>query len=595
MGAGLIGSAYKLNKLKRKLRKSRHQAGAAASFGSRSHLTPIQNGEGKPEAQHAANLQRLIDLIVASDQGPSEDSFKLVVERAQQHESAISRLDRWLGYQGLGEPTPGAKALKGMRFLKASLALLGMLSGVGLVAAVLGLDSGAQVNVLWFVGLVILQASISIATFIVYSRGAGSLPILGEIIDHIPNVIGKQSLEFLLSKGPLSDERLTELRKPFLFFCLQYFSLAFSVSALLALLSYIAMQDIGFGWSTTLSISPSSLNKFTELMAFPWAWIWSAAKPSLEVIQATQFFSADRFLSSASPLGAGWWPFLCMSWLFYAVLPRIVLWLLARRKWKVCSGSALLRHPLYSSTVDRLFFDHQLAIDRAVHVLSGTLVQMAAHVERSVSSGNEAVDLDGLKNRWQTSLLKFEQNAVDQLSDIFFKSPIRVGDPSLPDPEALFSPKAWMHYGLPKRESIAMGAAVGAGLGLVVDSGTGFATLGAASISGAVAGATIGGRYKVIEPNITNKGEAQIGPAGRSRTFCFALVGRLMDVLKAFLACNKKEFGGPSLDGRWSDAASLREKYELAKLFESVAKKDKIDVQKNIEDFLSKLVQRMLG
>lgn len=590
----MIGSAYKLKRQIKKLSVSQYLRRATVSSDSQAHLSTFQVTADNLEGPRSDNLRRLIDLLVANDKGPSEDSFKRVVEIAKKDDSAISRLDCWLELQGLGGQSPGAVALKGMRFLKACLAILGALSGAGIIAALLKLESGAQVNILWFLALALLQAIISMTTFVFLARGTGSLPILGEIIDHLPSIVGKTKLAFLLHQGPLNDDRLVTLRKPFLFFCIQYFNFAFSVSALLTLLSYIAMQDIGFGWSTTLSVPPSTLHAFTAAIATPWAWAWSGAAPTLETIQATQYFSANQMLTSASPLGSHWWSFLWMSWLVYAVLPRLVLWLLARHKWRTCSESALFKHPLYSSTIQKLFFNYRLAIDRAIHVLSEMIARMAEHVETASSSENETIDPVELKIRWQNSLLEFERGAIDQLLEIFFTSPISAGDSSLPDPESLFSVEAWTQDGLSRKESALIGAAAGAGLGMLIDSGSGFLTFGAGSISGAIAGAALSGRPKPIEPKFTGKGEAKIGPAGENGGLCFALVGRSMNILKAFLARGKHEHDSPLLDGKWQDFTSFGERHKLAGIFREIAQNGRVEGQKEIEKFISNLANKMI-
>jgi len=56
---------------------------------------------------------------------------------------------------------------------------------------------------------------------------------------------------------------------------------------------------------------------------------------------------------SAAALG-GWWPFLAASMICYGVLPRLVLWAVARRRLRASLDEALERTPGYASLVDRL-------------------------------------------------------------------------------------------------------------------------------------------------------------------------------------------------------------------------------------------------
>jgi len=115
---------------------------------------------------------------------------------------------------------------------------------------------------------------------------------------------------------------------------LQRFSLLFSMGLLMALLGVVVVKDIAFGWSSTLNVSAEEFHALLQMIALPWqAWIPSAV-PSLELVEMSHYFRLGEHLNSemihhADKLGA-WWKFLAMSTLVYAVLLRLLFWLLVR-------------------------------------------------------------------------------------------------------------------------------------------------------------------------------------------------------------------------------------------------------------------------
>ena len=103
---------------------------------------------------------------------------------------------------------------------------------------------------------------------------------------------------------------------------------AFGVGALVATLAFVVFTDLAFGWSTTLDVSASAVHRWTRVLAAPWASIWPAANPSLELVEATRFFHValeDRIHAVDPIVYGGWWPFLVMSILSCAVLPRALM------------------------------------------------------------------------------------------------------------------------------------------------------------------------------------------------------------------------------------------------------------------------------
>ena len=115
----------------------------------------------------------------------------------------------------------------------------------------------------------------------------------------------------------------------------QLIALAFSAGLLISLLWTVATEDIAFAWSTTLDISPERFHALLHALAFPWREWLPSAVPSLELVTQSHYFRLGGTLRSemvahASMLGL-WWKFLAVSVLFYAVMPRILLYFISKK------------------------------------------------------------------------------------------------------------------------------------------------------------------------------------------------------------------------------------------------------------------------
>ncbi len=114
--------------------------------------------------------------------------------------------------------------------------------------------------------------------------------------------------------------------------------LLFSVGGFFSLILKILLTDIYFGWDFLFNFSPGFIAFFTDLFSLPWSWIWKSAQPSLELISNTQLIemSSDylqKIQSTREKAGIGdWRAFFVASYLFYAFVPRFVLWAYHFRK-----------------------------------------------------------------------------------------------------------------------------------------------------------------------------------------------------------------------------------------------------------------------
>jgi hypothetical protein len=121
---------------------------------------------------------------------------------------------------------------------------------------------------------------------------------------------------------------------------------AFGLTGLATLLMMIVVQDLAFGWSTTLDTAASGYHNLVNTLATPWSWLWPAAGPSLELVEATRFFRAASGTTRIDPSRWGqWWPFVVMLWLAWTVIPRVILLIISQVLLHCRAARLLVRHP----------------------------------------------------------------------------------------------------------------------------------------------------------------------------------------------------------------------------------------------------------
>ena len=137
----------------------------------------------------------------------------------------------------------------------------------------------------------------------------------------------KETIEYTASLIQMKNREYRELFFWPLFILSSFFSAGFSAGALVSLLFRVIVYDMAFGWQSTLMTSGARLYDTISMISFPWSWFVPAsiAHPSLEQIEGSRILLKEGIVSLATMDLVSWWPFLCMSILFYGILPRIVL------------------------------------------------------------------------------------------------------------------------------------------------------------------------------------------------------------------------------------------------------------------------------
>lgn len=207
---------------------------------------------------------------------------------------------------------------------------VGLLSGI----ALLSYSGKEPVNVIYFMAMVIVfpvfTMMLSLIAMVRASRSQSVLVHLSpafwmeKILGLLPGRMQENIRE--LKINPLLANWLIIKRS-------QLLSLCFSFGLLLALLGVVITKDIAFAWSTTLEIDPETFYGILHTLALPWRELYPSALPSMELIEQSHYFRLGETLSAQmlanAPVLGEWWRFLACATLFYAILLRFLIYMIA--------------------------------------------------------------------------------------------------------------------------------------------------------------------------------------------------------------------------------------------------------------------------
>ncbi len=196
--------------------------------------------------------------------------------------------------------------------------LVGLIAGFSLVAGLLEFQTFGRINLLWFLALAVAAPLFFWLFGLIVAAGSGSFPLLSLVEHRMPQWMNNPTLVTLLRQTAVVLS--------------QQVSLLFAVGMLLAMLLYLLVTDLAFGWSSTLDISPRSLHNLVALLSWPWSEFWPEAVPTLSLVEQTRYFrSAPGEVPAPAALGQ-WWRFLLMCLLSYVCLPRVLSYAWHRTK-----------------------------------------------------------------------------------------------------------------------------------------------------------------------------------------------------------------------------------------------------------------------
>jgi len=120
----------------------------------------------------------------------------------------------------------------------------------------------------------------------------------------------------------------------------------FTLGALAACFAVLALSDFTFVWGSTFNLSDSLVEDMTAWIAAPWSSWLPAATVDGNLIFASRYHPAVTTLGPADVAAMrGWWPFLVMSMVTYALAPRLLLWLLSWYFYRRRMRAAFLSQP----------------------------------------------------------------------------------------------------------------------------------------------------------------------------------------------------------------------------------------------------------
>ncbi|MBJ6136281.1 DUF2868 domain-containing protein [Marinobacter litoralis] len=233
--------------------------------------------------------------------------------------------ERWLDHMrrlsGPGsEQQTGRKVQQQWQRINHGFAAAGAVFGALTMAGLLFYDGGQRINITVFLAFVVLQLLLALATT-------------------AQSLMGWQPWRWLVKRLDLQapESALAPLQPTLMARAGHTGGVAFALTGLLTLLVLLVIQDLAFGWSTTLDTAAGSYHRLIQTIAAPWSMLWPAAVPSLELVEATRFFRAAPIRQAVAPEQWGnWWPFVVMLWVTWVMLPRLLLlgfshWFTARK------------------------------------------------------------------------------------------------------------------------------------------------------------------------------------------------------------------------------------------------------------------------
>jgi len=251
-----------------------------------------------------------------------------------EHQGIRPDAARWLAHMDRlsgpgGRVDAGSREVSLWRRINGGFVGAGFLTGILTMLGLLFYDGGQRINITVILAFVLLQLVLALATT-------------------LQSLIGWQPWRWLLRRLHRDNANPTRARlQPLLMARAAHTGgTAFAMAGLATLLVMVVVQDLAFGWSTTLDTAAAGYHRLITTVALPWTWLWPGAVPSLDLVEATRFFRAAPGATDADPARWGqWWPFVVMLWITWTLLPRLVLLVLSHLLLRQRSVQLLARHP----------------------------------------------------------------------------------------------------------------------------------------------------------------------------------------------------------------------------------------------------------
>ena len=265
--------------------------------------------------------------------------FALTCEQQGRTPGVALWLEHMAHLSGPGaEVSDAEQTLALWRRVNAGFAATGSLLGVLTMLGLLFFEGGQRINLTLLLAFIGFQLLLALAT-------------------SLQAVVGWQPWHWLLRRlNPNSSDNASRHLRPLLMARAAHLGgTCFALTGLISLLLLVVVQDLAFGWSTTLTAGASGFHQLLLTLSTPWAWLWPAAVPDLALVEATRFFRTATETSAVAPeIWGQWWPFVTMLWLTWVLIPRLLLYGLSIGLIRHRSRRLLTNHPAMHALMYRM-------------------------------------------------------------------------------------------------------------------------------------------------------------------------------------------------------------------------------------------------
>lgn len=234
---------------------------------------------------------------------------------------------------------PGATVENLYNIICLSLFFIGLLTGVGLGWGLLAYGGADAVNLLLtlavLVGLPFLITIISFILNIFPANTDRTRRLMDRMIRILNRISGFARRVGLMDKAhdDAVTASLTQIREHgsryaglvrwMVSIPVQIRALGFHLGIFIAVLWRGVVQDLAFGWQTTLRVSAEQIHQRAYDIAWPWRLI--VHPPTLAQVEGSRVVLKDGLSGLLNSDLVAWWPYVCCAILAYGVAPRLAL------------------------------------------------------------------------------------------------------------------------------------------------------------------------------------------------------------------------------------------------------------------------------
>ncbi len=297
-----------------------------------------------------------------------------------------------------GEHNEGNKLIRVRGLVGLAAVVFGLLSGLGVIAAVFQYDGSHPINVVTLIAVFVILQSVFIGTSLLMllpgqnflSRALASLNVGAMISGIMHRTLLKSSSSSVFFMGTSDHTQAHNLLLRWqLFSWSQLLGCAFNTGALLGAVLLIVFTDLAFGWSSTLMFETVQFQKLIYLVSLPWAGIWPDASPTQALIEQSRFYrlGAEQATPFIAQSLTAWWPFVVACILSYGLLPRVVLLSISRVFVQRALATLLMDNPQVISLLDRMRTP-EVALGSPVLISPEMLLDEEPHAKPNSISGS---------------------------------------------------------------------------------------------------------------------------------------------------------------------------------------------------------------